>query len=95
MSNNNSLNTSDIHNILQENEITTEEDDEILIKFFEKDSIKYALYIRYDGSGWPPTFIVNLNTKTSKELDHGLKGGPSDVKFEDDLTWETAWTRTR
>ena len=59
-----------------------EEDDVIEIKYIEINGTKYAIYLRYNGSNWPLVFLVNLSNKKVVEIDHGLKGGPVNIKSE-------------
>jgi hypothetical protein len=61
-----------------------EEDDVIEIKYIEINRINYAIYIRYNGSNWPLVFLVNLSNKKVVEIDHGLKGGPLEIKSDNE-----------
>lgn len=54
-----------------------EEDDVI-----EINGTNYAIYIRYNSTAWPLVFLVNLTNNKVIEIDHGLKGGPIDIKSE-------------
>lgn len=58
------------------------EDDVIDIKYIEINSISYVIYIRYNLSSWPLVFLLNLSNKKVIEIDHGLRGGPRDIKSE-------------
>jgi hypothetical protein len=60
-----------------------EDDDEININYIEVNEIKYAIYLRYNGTNWPLLFLMNLSTTKVIEIDHGLKGGPLEIKSED------------
>ena len=59
-----------------------EEDDVIEIKYIEINGTNYAIYIRYNSTAWPLVFLVNLTDNKVIEIDHGLKGGPIDIKSE-------------
>lgn len=59
-----------------------EKDDEIEIKYIEINGINYAIYIRYNSTRWPLVFLINLTDNKVIEIDHGLKGGPIDIKSE-------------
>ncbi len=60
-----------------------EDDDEIKIQYIEVNETKYAIYIRYNGTNWPLLFFLNLSTIEVIEIDHGLKGGPLEIKSDD------------
>lgn len=59
-----------------------EEDDVIEIKYIEINGNNYAIYIRYNCTSWPLVFLINLTNNKVIEIDHGLKGGPIDIKSE-------------
>ena len=59
-----------------------EEDDVIEIKYIEMNETNYAIYIRHNSTCWPLVFLVNLTDNKVIEIDHGLKGGPIDIKSE-------------
>ena len=60
-----------------------EDEDKISISYIEINETKYAIYQRYNRSQWPFLFLINLSTTEVIEIDHGLKGGPLEIKSED------------
>ena len=61
-----------------------EDDDVIDIQYIEVNETKYAIYLRYNGTNWPLLFILNLSTTKVIEIDHGLKGGPVEIKSDNE-----------
>lgn len=59
-------------------------DDEINIDFIEINGINYAIYIRYNDTSCPLLFLLNIETMKVIEIDHGLRGGPFEIKSENE-----------